>query len=248
MITLNEREYAEDAIRDNKLGAKPVDTLLRVARYYLAEGYKKTEIRPMLDDFLLTCDASVNLVKWTGSLDWVMKNIDKYKLIEIEYVPITQKEIDVCASLKGHQAQRVLFSLICTAKFGNMINEKNSDWVNRPDKEVFRAANVSLPIHKQSILLHDFMESGFIKFSKKVDNTNINVCCIDKDENAKIVLKVSDFRNLGYQFERHMGGKYFECVECGIVVPKKSNAQKYCKNCGPDMNRKKTAARYSPIK
>lgn len=33
-IVLNEREVAEAAIATNKLGAKPGETLIRVAKYY----------------------------------------------------------------------------------------------------------------------------------------------------------------------------------------------------------------------
>lgn len=247
-LVLNERDAAEQAIQNHQLGQKASTTLLRVARYYYTEGYKKAEIRPMLEDFLLKCNPSINLVKWSQTIAWAVKSIERYRLLEIEYIPITQKELDACAAMPTHQTQRILFSLICVAKYGNLVNEKNGNWVNRPDNEVFGMANVTLGTYKQSCVLHDMMQAGLIKFSQKVDNVNINVCCVDDDPNAEVVLKITDFRNLGYQFERCMGGKYFECMECGLVVPKRSNAQKYCKDCGRDMNRRKTLERYVRMK
>lgn len=241
-IVLNECEYVEKILKGCILGPKPTETLSRIARYYFSvDGFKKSDVHTELEKFMLRCDPTINLVKWQDTIDRIVKGASKFPLICIESVPITEMEIAVCDSLDGVQSRRLMFTLICLAKYSNMLNEKNGGWVNKQDKEIFKLANVVTSIKRQSLMLNDFREAGLIRFSKKVDNVNINVQCLDSDGEA--VLSVSDFRNLGYQYMRFHGGSYIECEECGLVIKKRSNAQKYCHDCAVDVNRQRARDR-----
>lgn len=241
-IVLNEREFARDAIQRCSLESKPLETLRRVSRYYHSEGYKKKEIRSLLETFMLKCDPTINIVKWSETIDRLVKDSDKYDLIEIESVPITKAELDVCENLNGKQMQRLMFTLICLAKFGDMVNEKNNGWVSRPDKEIFKMANIVTSIKRQSLMLNDLREKGLIKFSHKIDNIHINVTCLDNSGEA--VMQITDFRNLGYQFMRYQGEPCLECESCGLVIKRTKNVQKYCDNCAIEMNRQKARERF----
>lgn len=241
-IVLNESDYVERILKRYVLGPKPTETLSRIARYYFSvDGYKKSDVRTELENYMLRCDPTINLVKWQDTIDRIIKSAAKFPLIHIESVPITEKEMSICDSLDGVQSRRLLFTLICLAKYSNLVNEKNGGWVNRQDREIFRLANVVTPIKRQSLMLNDFRAAGLIRFSKKVDNVNINVLCLDDDGTS--VLDVTDFRNLGYQYMRFHGGSYIECEECGLVIKKRSNAQKYCHDCAVDVNRQRTRDR-----
>ena len=44
-IVLNEHEWAEKMIDTHSLGAKPFETLCRVAKYYIDKNYSKKETR-----------------------------------------------------------------------------------------------------------------------------------------------------------------------------------------------------------
>lgn len=243
-IVLNERDYVDRILQRYELGVKPTETLSRVARYYMSiDGAKKSSVRAKLEDFMLRCDPTINLVKWQDTIDRIIKSSDKFPLISIESVPITAKEIEICDSLDGVQSRRLMFTLICLAKYSNLVNEKNGGWVNRQDKEIFKLANVVTSIKRQSLMLNDFRSAGLIRFSKKVDNVNINVLCID--DGGLSVLDIRDFRNLGYQYMRFHGDPYIECEECGLVIKKRSNAQKYCHDCAVDVNRQRTRNRLS---
>lgn len=239
---LNEREYVEGILDGCVLGPKPTETLSRIARYYFSVGnFKKSEVHTELENFMLRCDPAINLVKWQDTIDRIVKSATKFPLIHIESVPITEKEMDICDSLDGVQNRRLMFTLICLAKYSDLVNEKNDGWVNRPDKEIFKLANVVTSIKRQSLMLNDFRSAGLIRFSKKVDNVNINVQCIDNDGSP--VLEINDFRNLGYQYMRFHGGAYIECEECGLVIKKRSNAHKYCHDCAVDVNRQRSRDR-----
>ena len=241
-IVLNERECAKEALQRCVLDAKPLETLGRLAKYYRVEGYKKSEIRGMLESFMLKCDPTINIVKWQDAIDRQIKDADKYPLIEIDGIPITQRELDICDGLSGKQMKRLMFTLICLAKFSDAVSDTNNGWVNRPDKEIFKMANVVTPIKRQSLMLNDLKEMGLIRFSRKVDNININVRCIDNE--GEPAMLITDYRNLGYQYMRYCGEPYFECASCGVVIKRTSNAQKYCADCAVDINRQKARDNY----
>lgn len=238
-IVLNEKDFAKNAIQNCILGQKPGETLMRVAKYYYSEGYKKSEIAPMLESFMIKCDPTINTVKWGETIEGISKSAAKSKLIEIDGVPITKAELDLCDQIDGKQMKRLLFTLICLAKLHNMMNPDNNNWVNKEDKDIFKLANVVTSLKRQSLMLNDLRELGLIKFSRKVDNININVTCLDNDGDPELI--ISDYRNLGYQYLRYCGEPYFECQSCGLVIKKTSNSRKYCHDCAEEMNRKRAA-------
>lgn len=234
-IVLNERQWAEDAIAKKRMGTKPSETIWRIARYYHSAGYKKREIEGKLEDFLLMCDPSANIVKWQGMIEYHARNAPKYSLIEIPEIKITKREMDRISSLNGVLLQRIMFTLLCLAKYGNEINPRNNGWVNRETREIFSMANVAVTVKRQSLLINDLWREGMIGYSNIVDNVNVHVKIMD-DEGDDVVMAINDFRNTGNQYMRFIGRDYIACENCGLVIKRTSPRQKYCKDCAIDMN------------
>jgi len=238
-IVLNEREWAENAIANRQLGKKPVETLGRIARYYRqVEKYKKPDIRDKLEDFLLQCDPGVVLVKWSDTLDRIVRSCDKYSLVELDGVNITNAELQVVGALEGRQLQRLAFTLLCVAKYWDATQPKNNGWVNTADKDVMKMANINTSIQRQSLMLHEMKNAGLLRFSKRVDSLNIQVKFIRP--NSPVKIHISDFRNLGNQYLLYCGEPYFQCAHCGLTIKKKSNVHKYCPECAAEMYIKKS--------
>lgn len=241
-IVLNEKACAEYALENLILGSKPTETLGRVARYYYSIGYKKKEIGSLLEDFMLKCDPTINIVKWQATIDKQVNSADKYELIDISGVEITQSEIDKIQQIDGKLLQRLMFTMLCLSKYGNAINPNNNNWVNRKDKEIFSLANITLTTKRQSLLINDLWTMQYIGYSRVVDNININVKIVDNE--SPTVLYISDFRNLGNQYMRYCGEKYIECECCGKVVKEKHGKQRYCTECATEIDRQKSLERY----
>lgn len=248
-IVLNERACAESALENLSLGTKPVETIRRVGKYYYSLGYKKAQIAKLLEEFLIKCDPNINIVKWQGMIDSIVKSVDKYKLIEIAGIPITKSEIEAIRAIdtkhyKNSQLQRLMFTMLCLAKYSNALNPANNNWVNRQDKEIFSLANIVITSKRQSLMINDLWKLDYIGYSKVVDNININVKIVD--DTSEQVLFIDDFRNLGNQYLMYFGddGKYKRCECCGKVVKVTSGRQKYCPDCAVDINRQKAAERY----
>lgn len=240
-LVLNEYEWAEKMISNHSLGSKPIETLSRVAKYYYENHYTKKEIRGMLDDFLIQCDPSVSLIHWSDTLDRVTKGANKFPLIKMDGVDITREELDRIERLDGKQIKRLAFTLLCVAKYWDNASESNNHWVNTSDKELMQMANISTSIKRQSLMFSDLRKAGLIRFSKKIDNLNVQVLFMRDGESA---IHIDDFRNIGYQYLKYYGGNYFECANCGLTV-KVQNAymgrpQKYCQSCAVEIKTKQT--------
>ena len=240
-IILNEREWARSTIAARQLGARPADTLGRIARYYYqCEGFRRGEVRAKLEDFILQCDPDAVLVKWEDVIERSVRQAGKYPIIDVERVDVTESEMVAIASLDGRQMQRLAFTLLCVAKYWNAVREKNNDWVNVSDKDIMGMANLRPSIKRQGQMFRDLRDAGLIRFSRRVDNLNTQVRFIDNASPA--VLHITDFRNLGSQYSMYCGEPYFQCVQCGVVIKRNKNVHKYCPDCAAEMYIKKTVA------
>lgn len=240
-IVLNEHYYAEQAIQTRSLGKKPSETLSRVARYYIdsCDSANKKTIRSKLDLFLLQCDSTASIPKWSKMLDFATDWAFKHEAIQIDSIVITKPEMDKIDSLDGKQIRRLAFVLLCLSKYWNIVNSQNDNWVNSKDNEIMAFANINTSIRRQCAMYATLRDTGLIQFSKKVDNTNVRVCFA---EDGDVAMTITDLRNLGYQYLKYHGEPYFECTNCGITVkidePAKGRKQKYCKECAVEIKTK----------
>ena len=127
-IVLNEYEWAEQMIDRHELGKKPIETLSRVAKYYLENKYSKRETRQLLDTFLSLCDPTSSLVQWSDALDRITKNASKYPLVRLDGVDIFKSELEKIDTLPGKQIKRLAFTLLCVAKHWDAVSEANNHW------------------------------------------------------------------------------------------------------------------------
>ena len=228
---MNEYKWAENAIKEKKFIDKPYESLIRIARYYTYNGFNKREVRDYLEKFILSCDNSISMASWDDKLDSIIKYADKRKLHIIDKIDISETEISEIKNLEGRQLQRLAFTLLCVAKYSNMVYEKNECWVNVPDKEIMKMANISTSIKRQSLLYSKLRDLGLIRFSNKIDNLSVQILFAD---NNKSVIEIKDFRNIGYQYMNYIDGGYFICASCGITCKENkqsSKKQKYCPDC-----------------
>lgn len=239
-IILNEKMWVENRLKERSLGNNTGDTLRRVAKYYAAQGYTENEIVAKVESFVEKCDNTISIVKMQKFIHDVVKSAMKSNLIDIDSINITNAEMEMIHSLDGSMQERVMFTLLCLAKYGDAVRPTNDGWVNNESKQIFKLANVVMTTMRQSLLIHNLMTKGYVSFSKAPDNVNIKVNIINND--SDVALRIVDFRNLGMQYMRYFGGKYMECKECGIVIRRTTNNQKYCKACAKLINVQKSSA------
>lgn len=235
-IVLDEHSWAEKAIKTHSLGKKPYETLTRIARYYMDEGYSKGRVRKLLELFMYQCDPIISIPKWSDTISKAINTAAKREAVHIDGVSISSSELERIKGLATSQLRRLAFTLLCLSKYWDIVNPNKGHWVNTKDSEIMKMANIVTSIKRQSEMFGILRDAGMIGFSKKVDNTNVCVTFVD---NADDELVITDFRNLGYQYLKHYGGPYFECKNCGLVTkyadPVRKKNQKYCKRCASEI-------------
>ena len=237
-IVLDENAWAKQMIESRSLGRKPFETLTRIARYYIDNNCSRRETRRRLDAFMLQCDPLVSVPKWAKTIDHALTRAMKNEAIKIDFIPISKHEVDTIRSLEGKQLQRLAFTLLCLARYWNLVNKTDTGWVNTPDNEIMRMANINTSTDRQSAMYHTLYKAGLIQFAKKVDNTNVRVCFV---HDGQPEIRVNDFRNLGNQFMMYCGEPFFICKRCGIVTRRKNTngtagrKQIYCKDCAAEV-------------
>ena len=234
-VVLNEKKQAEYIIKKGEVGNKPTSTLFLLAKYYRQkENLNKEQTFNKLNEFMENNYKNYNSATWEDIIEDISKKANKYPLREIDHIEITKSEIDTIRNVCNIKYEKLVFTMLCYAKLYNKISDKNNGWVNTDIKELFRAARVSVRYRNDKFLyLNDLETAGLISFSNKNDNLNLRVTFVDN--NSDTVLKIDDFRELGYEYLNYIGdGKFKRCECCKRLVRKLSKNMKYCNECSKE--------------
>lgn len=228
-IILNEKTRAQDIIRTGDLGKHVANSLSILARYYHKyEGLKNKPLFNKLDGFMAEHYPDYLPYNWSITIDTQVKKADKYPLVEIEYVPVTQYELDVIKGLKDIQLERLAFTYLVLAKYYNLRNPDNNGWVVLKPSAVFSLANLNKNRNDQFEDIYDLKEYGYIELAKKIDNQNIRVTFINDD--SEVVLKVTEMTHIGYVYLKYIGQCIKPCPRCGKLIRSRYKLCNECKN------------------
>lgn len=231
-VILNEEEYAKRIIDTGEVGNKPTSTLFLLSRYFrqkMEYGEKKTEKE--LNQFMVNNYKNYIPAQWEDIIEDIAKKGKKYKLQKIDYIGITQKELDKISKVCNLKYEKLLFTMLCYAKLYNHLSETNNNWVNTDIRELYKIARVTVKYRNDKFLyLNDLEAAGLISFSNKNDNLNMKINFVDQF--TDYVLKVDDFRELGYIYQQYTNnGSFTNCKECGRLIKKTNNKCLYCNDC-----------------
>lgn len=230
MIILNEKKEAERIIENGDVGSKPYKTLSLLARYYYHEKkYNLNKIIQSLDNFMKTNYFNYNSDNWINKITQYAKNAKRYGLTCIDSIPITKIEMITINSIGNKKLEKLAFTLLVLAKYGNIRNSNNNNWMTVDYNDVFKMARTVGTTESKALCYRELELLNLISFAKKPDNLNIQVNFINDD--SDVILHINDMRELGYQYLMYQGENYIKCAECGILIKPKSSRQKYCKHC-----------------
>ena len=203
-----------------------------IAKYLRSQNKTDKDIRNTLDRYMKLSFKDYNSVLWANTLDKVVRTSKKRKLINIDKIDLTESELNTVSQIDSKPCQRLLFTMLCFAKFFNIVNPNNNGWVNYNLKKIYSIARVQCNCRRHGEYERFLIQSGFLSESNKIDNVNLKVTFIN--DNSKVVLSVSDFRELGYEWELYNGSnQIIHCVDCDRLIKKNkyNNQTKRCKEC-----------------
>lgn len=233
MIVLNEREYAEDCLRNNTVKEKPSYTFDVLAKYYYhIKGFKKKRIMELLTEFAEQNFEYYHVSRafWDNQIESVAAKARSKTLYEINEVWITENELKTIEGIDNPDLERLAFTLLCLAKYNHAKNKNNDYWVNQSPKEIFSLARVSCKAGDRPLYLNKLLVRGLLGHAKRNDNMSVRVTYADEESEKK--LRVFDFRELGYEYMLYRGGNLTRCQECGILIKDtKNHNRRFCRDC-----------------
>ena len=238
MIILNEREYIEQIMKQQGAIENVVHVAHKLAKYYWQDEDSATVVYNKVIDFLKSRNPYFNEVKYSKLIKAAVKKQKGKMIIEIPFIPITQHELDMINSIccenvkitKG--AQRVAFTLLCLAKYNNMIYPTNSNWVSNSHTEIFSLANLRCNTTEKYTMINLILKLGLIDMPRKLTNNSFNVKFVDNV--GEPVLEIDDFRSLGNQYLAYLGFNYGACIYCGEYIMAHKGKQLICTACKKD--------------
>lgn len=242
MIIVNEKEYAQNRLKNKDIGDNVYTLISILAKYYYSEGMKKKAVCLELQHFLEIAYPKyhVNKSYWNENIEKIATRASKEKLFESDGVWITESEFETINNLHNKILGKLAFTMLCIAKIKNQINDNNNNWVNTDIKDIFKMANISCSVALRAERIGDLIRAGLTEFAKRIDNLNLKVLFINDD--SEKIFQVDDFRDLGYEYLFRIGENYTRCAECGkLIKNNKYGNKKYCSSCAAYMpNDKKT--------
>lgn len=233
---MKESEAVQAIINKKSVSENTYADLILLIKYYYSQAKKNNkklkmkEVIAELQEYLKPQYDNYQSVDWYNRLEKLIKKYKNTPLYDIDSIPITDAELTTIKSIKNKKQEKIAFVSLVLAKYYNLKNEKNNDYVNVEYSVIFRLARVTATImYEQPLLLHELKEMNLIQRSNRIDNPNFRVLFIDND--SPVVLHITDLRELGYQYLKYKGEKFIECAECGVLLRKKNNATKYCPAC-----------------
>lgn len=227
MLILNEKKEAERILKSiNSTECKIPQVLNLIVRYHINEnGMSKKDAVTNTIEYAKTCYGGFNANEWKSYLENISDTASKHPLRDIEYIPITQSEIDDINTLESLKLRKLAFACLVVSRMNMIVYGHN--WITISNKELFRLANLNYHSNYINNTIHELYLSKFIEFAKRIDNNSFKYEKLDMEE-SEPVFKVTYISDLGYWWSYINGDKYRICEECGRLYKPRSGAQRYC--------------------
>lgn len=235
-------EYAQSLLDADHLEYSNADISMIAGFLICQQGLSVNEASSIIMDRLMKVyDLAVISLRKKKWLE-IIKHAAKRGYDDIAPLKIYKSEVDEIHKAKTITQRRLLFTLLCFAKYQNATSGESSDWVSFPDPMIKKAAGVrNMSTAELNKVLYDLKEAGFVTHSKKVTSNNIHVNFCSTKEDDEEVYTISDLRGLGDIYmalldtdsPKAYTGKLKVCKNCGAAFldrTTKSNRM-YCSNC-----------------
>lgn len=231
-ILLNERKYVEDCIKYGRIDKKPGRTLALMAQYhYDIGGFRKKKIAEMLIDFMAKYYKPYqnNPRGYDAMCEKIARKTGGRPLIELSGVNVTATEMQTINQIHNKALEQLAFTLLCIAKVEFARNLAKHDWFELNIAQVCNIARITGTNRDKAGLISQLKDRGLIQMPKTGNSNKIRVTFMD--DTADIALFVSDFRQLGYIYLKHIGFKFYTCPRCGMINKLAKKDEKPCKYC-----------------
>lgn len=241
----NERAYVEHMLEKKEINEKrPGKDINSLIKYYyeMDRTITKEELQERVSQTLLEMINNEKAVKrWQVSIKGYINDFMSYAdtfrgLSHVEYIEITENEVNKIKELKNHKLEYTAFSLLVYLKVRNGITGK-TDNIYCPSGEedvklMKKISGLKVTLKEFTLLMKQLQDLGYTNNGiGGAVNCRLNYVDID----SKVIITVKDFDNnhlhLYYMYYND-NIKYRHCCICnGIITYKQHENTKYCSHC-----------------
>lgn len=243
MVIFNERKYVEKMISTHTKEAKmSLRSFFRyLVKYYYPE-YKDKSAKEYTRK-ILDVAASFNFESYMYQeyeyYDYVLrmckrvqKGEIKAELRDIDSISVTKAEMEIIAKGKDDNERKLLFTLYVLAK----VYSYHSGWVNYAPSEIFKLANIYISWRDRFLLINSLYEAGLLQLNHIIGKTGYKV---ELHEDSPAAITIEKGQDFGKQYIAETRSGWGICEECGRLIRKKTNNQRYCKKCANNVHKRK---------
>ena len=229
-MILNEKEYIERVINE---GRKKSDNFFVVTKllciYYSQEyGYTKNKVNKKLIEFY---EKENNKFPDYYTLDmfnkYSRKHTNQRKLLEADFIPIYKDEMEIIQGLDNKINQRLLFTMMCLARYNNYLKGTNYNYTNNDRYKIAKLAAIPGSKDEKMDRFGELIDIGLVSYAKKTMNTKIN--CMTDNFDQEIAIKITRIEDIANQYRLYCGEDYVYCEDCGLLF--RNSSTKPAKKC-----------------
>ena len=252
----NERAYVEHMLEKKEINEKrPGKDINSLIKYYyeMDKTITKEELQERVSQTLLEMINNEKAVKrWQVSIKGYINDFMSYAdtfrgLSHVEYIEITENEVNRIKELKNHKLEYTAFSLLVYLKVRNGITGK-TDNIYCPSGEedvklMKKISGLKVTFKEFALLIKQLQDLGYTSngiggaVSCKLNYVDIN---------SKAIIIVKDFsaESIPLYYTREIdGGRIIYCSECGklvLISNENDYSTIYCKKCRKEKDVEKT--------
>lgn len=154
----------------------------------------------------------------------------KRPLYKVDEIHISSTELEKIKALKNAKQERILFTLLCWAKYQAKAFGMKDGLVRYEMGPLFQSSCVSIRGKDRAYFLHDLYAQGVIGIPKRIDTPCLYVKIIDDADTAMTVSEI-ECQTTGFLWMQYVHDEEFQqCQNCGRLMHA-DKRHRYCKQC-----------------
>lgn len=227
MLVLNEQKQFQRLLSDGFEKYPNKRDLCILCKGWLQERkYTDEELKHKMIEFCKNFNSQFNVAKAEDLFLRVLKSVHQEITFKFNNtIQITESEISYLKTLNSFKKQKLMFVIICLAKWRNAnyiyINNGSSIKVS----DLFDIAKIKCTKKEQFKILHELNDCLFIDVQLK-PMLKCMIPIIDNSSKPVITFDIDD--DFIFHWENYI---LPHCEICGKPFERRSNRQKYCSDC-----------------
>ena len=251
MIIFDEKKYAERILRNKEYGTLKNQGQERCAivRYLkFDKGYSDEDILNVLSKIPMHGGDALTKQHKNEIYSRIIEKAPKYEYVKDIEVKIYKSELDIINSITNENRRNLLFCSLVYYKWGQHIFSENfyskvseRVMVLEDDENISKISKIMKLRKDERFALYRELYLKKYYIQDIIKSKNYFYIPFAKDDGEDVVMNINSYGNiLGelYLYNKEQG--YKRCENCGEVIKKNNNKQKYCNNCSRIVNIEKT--------